>query len=153
MRRGPKPVPTKLKLARGSRQPINLNEPKPTVSKPRCPSHLSVAAKAEWRRISPRLVREGLLTHLDERALALYCEAYSLWVEAKQKVADTGLVVTTEKGNVIQNPYLGIANKAAKQMLEILVEFGMTPSSRTRVTAVKDGDAGDPKARFFPNIA
>ena len=153
MQRGPKPVPTKLKLARGSRRPINPAEPQPKVSKPRCPSHLSDSAKAEWRRISPRLAREGLLTHLDERALALYCEAYSLWVEAKQKVAETSLVVTTEKGNLIQNPYLGIANKAAKQMLEILVEFGMTPSSRTRVTAAQDPDANDPKARYFARTA
>lgn len=153
MRRGPKPVPTTLKLARGSRRPINPDEPKPRVSRPRCPSHLSDSAKAEWKRISPLLTREGLLTHLDGAALALYCEACGLWVEAKQKVAETSLVVTTEKGNVIQNPYVGIANKAAKQMLEILVEFGMTPSSRTRVTAVKEPDAGDSKSRYFAQTA
>lgn len=153
MQRGPKPVPTKLKLARGSRRPINLDEPKPKVARPRCPSHLSDSAKAEWRRISPILAREGLLTHLDGAALSLYCDAFAVWMEAKQKAAETSLVVTTQKGNVIMNPYVGIANTAAKQMLAILVEFGMTPSSRTRVTAAKDGDAGDSKARFFPKIA
>lgn len=153
MQTGRKPVPTRLRLARGSRRPINLNEPKPKACKPRCPSHLSDEAKAEWKRISVHLAREGLLTQLDRTALALYCQAYGRWVEAEAKAVEHGLVVKTTNGNAIPNPYLGVANKAAKQMLEILVEFGMTPSSRTRVTAVEEPDAGDPKARFFAQSA
>ena len=84
--------------------------------------------------------------------LALYCQAYGRWVEAEQEAAVHGLVVKTKSGMLIQNPYLGIANRAAKQVHEFLVEFGMSPSSRTRVSATPPADVDDPKQRFFrPN--
>lgn len=35
------------------------------------------------------------------------------------------------------NPYLSVANQAYGQMRAILVEFGMTPSSRSRVSAAE----------------
>ena len=41
------------------------------------------------------------------------------------------------------NPYLSIANKAMDQMRRFLIEFGMTPSSRARVTTVPE-DTGSP---------
>ena len=153
MRRGPKPIPTKLKLARGSRRVGDLNdggtEPRPEPSTPTCPAHLTTAARAEWKRIVPELERLGLLTRLDRAALSLYCVAYGRWAEAEKQAAVLGMVVKTKAGSLIQNPYLGIANRAAKQMHELLVEFGMSPSSRTRVSATKPTDADDAKMRFF----
>ncbi len=84
--------------------------------------------------------------------LALYCQAYGRWVEAEEEAAVHGLVVKTKSGMLIQNPYLGIANRAAKQTQELLVEFGMSPSSRTRVSATPPRDVDSAKQRFFkPN--
>ena len=84
--------------------------------------------------------------------LALYCQAYGRWVEAEKEAAVHGLVVRTKSGMLIQNPYLGIANRAAKQTQEFLVEFGMSPSSRTRVTATPLTNVDNAKQRFFkPN--
>jgi P27 family predicted phage terminase small subunit len=37
----------------------------------------------------------------------------------------------------MQSPYLAILNKAIEQMRTFIVEFGMTPSSRARVTVTK----------------
>ncbi len=153
MRRGPKPVPTTLKLARGSRRIGDLNrggiEPRPKPARPTCPTHLSRRAKVEWKRVSVQLERMGLLTQLDRSMLALYCQAYGRWVEAEEEAAVHGLVVKTKSGMLIQNPYLGIANRAAKQLHEFLVEFGMSPSSRTRVSATPPTDADNAKSRFF----
>ena len=41
----------------------------------------------------------------------------------------------TSKGNFIQNPLIGIANRALDLMHKYLTEFGLTPSSRTRIVA------------------
>ena len=47
------------------------------------------------------------------------------------------LTETTSNGNIIQNPLVGIANKSLELMHKYLTEFGMSPSSRTRVSAKK----------------
>ena len=153
MRRGPKPIPTKLKLARGSRRVGDLNddgaEPRPEPSTPTCPAHLTTAARTEWKRIVPELERLGLLTKLDRAALSLYCVAYGRWAEAEKQAAVLGMVVKTKAGSLIQNPYLGIANRAASQMHAILVEFGLSPSSRTRLSVTPPTEADSAKLRLI----
>jgi phage terminase small subunit len=42
-------------------------------------------------------------------------------------------VIKAPSGYPIASPYLSIANTAMAQMTRLLVEFGMTPSSRSRV--------------------
>lgn len=136
----PKPKPTRMKILEGNpgRRPLPKNEVSPKVTEkiPRPPSHLSRAAKKEWKSISEKLNNLGLLTELDVTALALYCQAYSRWVEAEEKLALTGLVVRTTNGNIINSPYVNIASASMKECHKFLVEFGMTPSSRTKVSAV-----------------
>ena len=56
-----------------------------------------------------------------------------------------GTVVKTTNGNLIQNPYLSIANRAMMDMARLAVEFGMTPSSRSRV---KSTVIPKPKSEF-----
>ena len=149
MKRGPKPVPTKLKLARGSRRIGDRPEPQPGRSRPTCPKPLTEAARHEWRQIAPKLERLGLLTDLDRSALALYCQAWGDWSEARRAIKQSGTVVKAPDGGLMLNPYLKVATTAAKQMHEFLIEFGMSPSSRTRVTVVPPIDPDDPKLRFF----
>ncbi|MCH7793429.1 MAG: phage terminase small subunit P27 family [Planctomycetes bacterium] len=149
MKRGPKPVPTVLKLARGSRRIAGRIEPQPEPSPPTCPIHLTEAAKHEWRTIAPKLMRLGLLTELDRAALAAYCQAWGDWIEARRAIKLSGTVVKAPDGGLMLNPYLKVATIAAKQMHEFLVEFGLTPSSRTRVVVVPRTDPDDPKLRFF----
>lgn len=113
---------------------MNKNEPKPDLSMSSAPEHLSRYALMEWGRVTVELYRLGLLTEIDRAALAAYCQCYGRWREAEEELAKTGLTITTTNGNVIQNPIVGIANKSLEMMHKFLVEFGMTPSARTRVT-------------------
>ena len=55
------------------------------------------------------------------------------WVEAEANLQKYGTVVFTKAKFPVQSPYLGIANRAMEIMMKALVEFGMTPSSRSRV--------------------
>ena len=131
--------PTKLKKLKGNpgRRPLPANEPEPEVADtlPSPPAHMSASAKAEWKNMAAKLYRLGLLTEVDTSALALYCQAYGRWVDAEKKLKITGMVISTTNGNIIQSPYVGIANKAMAACHNYLKEFGMTPSSRTKVTA------------------
>lgn len=132
---GRKPVPSNLKVLRGNpgRRPINQNEPKPEPIAPKCPSHLDKIAKREWRRIAPELERIGLLSRIDMAALAAYCQAYARWVKAEKAVQKHGMLIKTPNGYPVMSPFLLVASKAIEQMKSFLVEFGMSPSSRSRI--------------------
>lgn len=144
--RGRKPKPTHLKLLAGNRgkRPLNENEPKPERTVPDPPDHLDELARAKWDELAPRLNRLGLLTEIDGDALAMYCTAFSEFVENREKVQKHGSVVMTSKGNAVQSPYLGAANTAFEKMRKLLVEFGMTPSSRSRIEVPGHGDDENP---------
>ncbi|WP_262983244.1 phage terminase small subunit P27 family [Paracoccus mutanolyticus] len=73
------------------------------------------------------------MTELDVGALARYVVIWRRWLEAEAEVKRRGPVVKTSNDNIIQNPFLAVANKCLAQMGQIESEFGMTPSSRTRV--------------------
>ena len=154
---GRKPQPTALKLICGNpgKRPLNEHEPQPALAIPECPEHLSPEARREWERITEHLHRLGLLSQIDRAALAAYCQAYGRWVEAEQSITKLGLVVKAPgSGYPIQNPYLPIANKALEHMRHFLTEFGMTPASRSRITAsTATGQGEDASDRWQGLIA
>lgn len=112
------------------------------------PDWISPEAAKHWTKVALQLTRAGILTEIDATALALYCEAFARWKAATDRVLADGPVVTARSGFPVQSPYLAIANKAFDQMRRMLVEFGMTPSSRTRVAAVNQDDQEDDFAEF-----
>lgn len=134
---GPAPKPTRLKLLAGNpgKRKLNKYEPKPARKAPKCPSHLSKEAKKEWKRIVPELEDLGLLTRVDMAALGAYCAAFGRWVEAEKALKQEGLTVTTPNGHVQKSPWLTIADKALDQLRKYIVEFGLSPASRTKVSA------------------
>lgn len=134
MVRGRKPKPTHLKLLAGNpgKRPLNDREAKPRPKLPPAPRNLSDEARREWYRMGKRLVGLGLMTEIDKGALAIYCANWARFIEAEQMLRETSTVVNTPMGPIL-NPYLSIANKATDRMARILGEFGMTPSSRSRI--------------------
>jgi P27 family predicted phage terminase small subunit len=151
---GRKPKPTQLKELNGNpgKRPLNRNEPKFSGT-PTCPKHLDKVARAEWKRLSAELTANGLLTTVDRAALAGYCSAWARWVAAELKIQTDGTVINSPKsGYPIQNPHVGIANTALDQMRKFAVEFGMTPSSRSRINVADAPTSGDPFAEFMASI-
>lgn len=152
MTAGRKPKPTHLKLLQGNpgKRALNQREPRPRAAIPPCPRHLSKEARREWRRVSRELLALGLLTHVDRAVLAMYCQAWGKWVMAEEKLAELGAQWTfeTERGYVGVSPWVSIANAAAAEVRRLAVEFGMTPSSRSRTTATQEEEA-DPYEEFL----
>lgn len=139
--RGRKPIPTVLKVVHGNpgKRPLPPDEPAPsTVAETHPPpSWLDELAKAEWARIAPMLARNGLLTEMDLDALTAYCQAWCMWKTASEHIKTFGMIIKAPNGFPMPSPYIPIANKAMVQIKALLTEFGMTPSSRSRVMREK----------------
>ena len=134
--KGRKPTPAHLRLVKGNpgHRPIPEGPAVP-LEIPTKPPHLSAIASQEWDRMAPQLYAAGLLTSIDLAALATYCQAFGRWVEAEEALKTHGVLVKSPSGFPMVSPYLTVANKAMEQLSKALVEFGMSPSSRSRVTA------------------
>lgn len=133
--RGRKPKPTNLKLITGTQRPDreNVDEPKPPITIPDAPDHLQDEEIDVFIDIAGKLARMRVMTEMDVDAVAFYAVRFVVWKEAMSVVRETGLLAKAKNGSPIQNPYLGIANKAQADCMKILIEFGLTPSSRTRI--------------------
>ena len=140
--------PTKIKILNGepNKDRINLREPQPSSGKTTMPAHLSTHAKAEWRRIVPELEGMGVFTKIDRAALAAYCQAYGRWVDCELRIKalqeeatkqgkdiTNAYLLKTQADNIIISPLLSVSNRALDQMRVFLVEFGLTPVSRSRI--------------------
>jgi P27 family predicted phage terminase small subunit len=151
---GRRPKPTALKELEGNpgKRALNQSEPHPGgIAK--CPPHLDKDAKREWRRLSAELISLGLLSVCDMAAFAAYCSAYSRWVAAEKNLQKFGMVIKSPKsGYPIQNPYLGVANTALGNMHRFMTEFGLTPSSRTRLSIDSAPTSADPFTEFMQSI-
>jgi P27 family predicted phage terminase small subunit len=81
-----------------------------------------------------QLVAIGLYTVIDHAMLEMYCQAYGDWIEAKRKIRETGgRVLRSRQGQLYTNPWVHEANGAWERLRKASAEFGMTPSSRSRV--------------------
>lgn len=140
MARGRKPRPTTLKILAGERADrINADEPKALPGRPKPPKYLDAVALEEWHEILPDIERTGILSIVDGRALALYCESYSRMVAARKEIESIGVITATDSEFVRVNPAVGVAERASAHMLRCLSEFGLTPAARSRVKTNQDG--------------
>lgn len=136
--RGRKPKATTVKILEGSRPDrINWNAPGSISGPLEPPDHLDEVARAKWDEIVPKLEAMGVLSQTDSDVVALYCVAYSEWLEARREVKRHGLVMETDLGGVKANPAVAIRAKCADQMKQLLPELGCTPSSRGRLDRLK----------------
>jgi P27 family predicted phage terminase small subunit len=113
---------------------------------------LSDEAKLEWGRISQELYQMGVLTNVDRAALCGYCDAWSDYVDASRACngpdGQDRKVIRNEAGEVIENPFYRIKKCSMELMHKFLREFGLTPASRTRISAEPPGGKQKPNSRW-----
>ena len=142
--KGRRPLPDNVVNLRGNagKKPAGTNHPKPEPVAPACPRWLSNRAKYEWKRIAPELEKYGLLTRMDRAALAGYCENLAIAAIATEAIkahykAEKKLTYRYKNKagaiNDVPIPEIKIAREAWLLLHRFEVEFGMTPSSRTRI--------------------
>ena len=150
--------PTAQKALGGTLQPsrTNANEPVPEVYLPTPPEWLSELAKQYWAEIGGVLLAMKLTTVADGPALQLLTEALAEWAEARRAVHLAGFTyeTTTMTGDVMRrpNPEVSIAADAWRRALKMLTEFGLTPASRSKVSALGGEDGKDPFAQMMNDM-
>jgi P27 family predicted phage terminase small subunit len=147
--------PTALKKLHGNpgKRALNKNEPTAPAGAPGCPAHLKGEASKEWKRISAELEQLQLLTQCDRAALAAYCVCYADWIKAQKVIDKEGQVYESTNHNtgttlIKIHPAVRIALDCMKLMRAYLVEFGLTPASRTRIHVDK-APTEDPMDEFL----
>lgn len=142
-KRGPAPKPTVLRVLEGnpSHRPLNKREPKPRIATPTPPAGLDKAARAHWNLLIAELERiPSLLTAVDGGVLAMICQAHSEWEQADAIVQESGLTINVKDGQVWPHPAVKIRDVAAKRYKALAAEYGLTPSSRSRINLPKPSD-------------
>jgi len=163
MRTGRKPKPTNLKILQGNKhkERINLNEPKFDKTMPECPAYLTGTARKIWKEKAKELHGAGVLTVVDNNALATYCALFSRFLSLEADIKTEGTVVVKKgidkNGEVVEldtkiNPKVVEARLTVQQVRQISTEFGMTPSSRSRIQ-VGSTDTGDEVDEFLKNCS
>ena len=145
MRPGPNPRPTKLKVMAGTNRKdrTNLREPQPVPGRPECPPWLSPKSRAHWDELIPSLEAMGVLSRSDGDALACYCDAFTRYVAESTRL----------RGMDPSHPAYGALHRqcastltAVRQLAEL---FGLTPASRSRVSASAPPELDDDEDAIF----
>ena len=150
-KRGPQPKPTALKLLEGTyrKDRAPKNEPKPKVQAPSCPSWLRPEAKAEWKRLAPELVGDGLLTKRDRMLLAALCDAWADFHECEKVIKEDGLTYITGGGILANHPLIVTKHKARDQINKFGAKFGLSPTDRCQMEKPVDESKEAAEARAF----
>lgn len=147
--------PTALKIVQGNpgKRALNKKEPKLKVEAPRMPAHLSPKAKTAWKGLCATLGDMQVLATADAKALELLCDAYADWRDLRRIINREGHTYTTISvtGDTLfkARPEVAMAADAWKRVSSMLAQFGLTPSSRSKVNATDKPDESDPLAEFL----
>jgi P27 family predicted phage terminase small subunit len=125
-----------------------LQFPPATGSPPRW---LSKVAKAEWKRVAPFLLEQGLLTETDISVLAVYCNAFAGYLDCAKKVEQEGHTILVESqtrtgrtSKPIRNPAVTLMLDYQRAMLSAASKFGFSPYDRERIEGNADPIDTDP---------
>lgn len=142
--KGRKPIPTPIRRLTGNPQHHALpeNEPIPPPGRPTCPMWLDRAGRTEWHRVVPLLDGMGVLSTLDRGMIAAYCAAWSQFIAATRTLQAEGMVIETGRG-MTTHPAANLQIKLAATLRAYCVEFGMTPSARSRMQLPGQVEAKD----------
>lgn len=162
-KRGPPPQPTIISVLKGNpgKKSINPNEPasEPVSADTPPPPELDGKAADVWRDMVKRLAGMRVLTDADVPTLVRYCIEASLYFQAYEKVKLGGEEYTIWEPDPMRPgkfriKYTQVAPWATQMyrhhaaMLRIEQEFGMTPSSRSQVSANGTSNPASPLAQW-----
>jgi len=156
--RGRKKIPDKIKEQRGTLQPCRSNTDIPVqlpISKmPITPSYFNKDAKRCWRKLGALLLDQGLITSTNIISFEILCSEYGIYREAQNNMKS--VVDMIHKGidsnsNTITrvNALRRISQQAFDNFRKMATEFGLTPSTVSKVTATNDEKKNDPMSDYL----
>jgi P27 family predicted phage terminase small subunit len=148
-RRGPAPLPTRIKALHGETRPSRLNpdEPEPPAWAPVMPDDLSAAAAAVWKRTLAAQA-QGVILAAHADILRMYAEAVVRYQDLQARLARSSPLLKGARGTeVVKNPLVAMVRDEANLVRNLARELGLTPSSLSGVRAL--GVAGDDPFEAF----
>ncbi len=88
------------------------------------------------------LKNKGILEEVDSAALTMLARNYSMFIKASKQLEIDGLTVISDRNNITPHPLIKIAKDAQTQAIKIMLEFGLTAKSRTKLPK-KDNEDGE----------
>ncbi len=114
-------------------KPALFPDREPLTKAPSAPKWMNDDARAEWKRIMPRLIADRIITKADLTGVENYCVAVGRVREVERLFATGGLDKTL----------FGIQNRAMQTARQLAAEYGLSPVSRARVGAAGADDDDD----------
>lgn len=116
------------------------HEPKLPPGIGEMPEWLDTHGQEEWRRVVPDLDSSGVTSRVEASALGCYCQAVSRLRKAEAEIFRDGITIMTESG-LKKHPAVNIARESMAVIRAFAAEFGMTPASRSKVSAHPEAEA------------
>jgi P27 family predicted phage terminase small subunit len=140
---GTRPLPTALKIARGTARPDRIRQDEPRalpVTNLRPPAWLDTEGKKAFRRLAKYTQRLRVLSDSDLPLLALLADQWAIYMKASSFLRQNGetYMIRDKDGNVraaMPFPQVAQRNACVKAIHRLSVEFGLSPSGRTRVSS------------------
>jgi P27 family predicted phage terminase small subunit len=142
MRTGRPPLPTKVKQLRGTlrKHRVNPAEPTPSPGAPSMPPTLPEPARSAWRWLVRLLLSMRVATKADGPVLLLAACRLTDYQDLSGDLATNGRTyeTVTPTGSTMrrQRPEVALRDAAWRDAMQALVQLGLTPSARSRVSKV-----------------
>ena len=155
---GRKKIPTELKKARGtlrkSRELDNPMEVAKVSAVPAAPKWLSEIGKEQYDLVVKQLNDLGMLFQVDLKLIEAYSNLMALHIESEQSLRLHGriMIYKDDEGNPKHSqivPMQTVSKQALDQAIKIAAHFGLTPSSRTKISAPAKLEIKDNEFNFF----
>lgn len=153
--RGPAPKPSAALRLSGNWRASGRAKSEPPADEvlPECPDWLDEVGRAAWNDWLPRVAAMKILSSGDRDALALMCDTWSRYLEARKRLAEEGEVIRVEGGDgrvtVKRNPWSAVLAEHGDRLRRMMSEFGLTPVGRARIGAAKEQAKDAPKEDIF----
>lgn len=97
-------------------------------------NYLVGQARREWRRVTPLLLRNPLISHLDDTAIADYCVVWGRLQWAERTLTRTGPFLANKlTGAVTRNPIAPMIGELRRQMRAYQSRLYLDPASRAHL--------------------
>lgn len=108
----------------------------PLTKAPQPPKFFNEYARAEWRRVMPRLIEDRIITKADLGGVEDFCMARGSVREIEAMMRDAS--------GAIDGKLFRMRDKAMQTARQLAAEYGLSPTSRARVSSgANDNDDDD----------
>ncbi len=113
------------------------------------PSNLEEETTEYINNVLSYLKKNDKLNVIDGGALYMLADTYNTYIKASKQLAEEGLTVTSDRGNISQHPVYGIMKYSIATAMDILRDFGLTLKSRSKLNIIDSETEESPLIQFI----